>query len=213
MKLLIWTFGKLRWGLTMKKKAVLYTVFGMLLASCSGTTVVLVPDAAGKVGKVTVKTRAGEQVLSQSGASTSANSVDKAPTRAEILDDAKIQAMFGTALANEPAAPLHYSIYFQSGSVEVLPESKPQIMAVFKAIQDRKSCDTSVIGHSDRVGDNATNKDISIRRAESVANMLKAIGLDGNCLDVRYYGENDPAVPTADGVAEPKNRRVEIEVR
>jgi outer membrane protein OmpA-like peptidoglycan-associated protein len=197
----------------MKNNAILCAVFGLVLVGCSGTTVVLVPDAVGKVGKVTVKTKAGEQELSQSGASTTAYSADKVPSKTEVLDSTKIQSMFGTVLANEPAAPLHYAIFFQSGSAELLPDSKPQIMTIFKAIQDRKSCDISVIGHSDRVGDNSTNKDISIKRAESVANVLKTIGLASNCLDVRYYGENDPAVPTADNVDEPKNRRVEIEVR
>ncbi|SJM90561.1 OmpA/MotB domain-containing protein [Crenothrix polyspora] len=197
----------------MKNSTVLFAIFGLMLAGCSGTTVVLVPDATGKVGKVSVKTKAGEQLLSQSGASTFAGTVDKAPSQVQVLDSTKIQDMFGTALANEPAPPLHYSIYFKSGSAELLPDSKPLLMTMFKAIQERKSCDISVIGHSDRVGDNGTNKGISLKRAESVANVLKTIGLSGDCLDVRYYGENDPVVPTADNVAEPRNRRVEIEVR
>jgi outer membrane protein OmpA-like peptidoglycan-associated protein len=200
-------------GDVMRNGCIFFAIFGLMLTGCSGTTVVLVPDAAGKVGKVSVKTEAGEQVLSQSGASTFASKMDKIPTPVQVLDSTKIQKMFGIALANEPAPPLHYSIYFQSGSAELLPDSKSLLMTVFKAIQERKSCDTSVIGHSDRVGDNSTNKGISLKRAESVANVLKAIGLSGDCLDVRYYGENDPVVPTADEVAEPKNRRVEIEVR
>jgi outer membrane protein OmpA-like peptidoglycan-associated protein len=184
-----------------------------MLAGCSGTTVVLVPDASGKVGKVSVKTKAGEQMLSQAGESTTASSVDKAPTPAKVLDDTKIQKMFGLALANEPAPPLHYSINFQAGSAELLPDSKPLLMTAFAAIQARKSCDVSAIGHSDRVGDDRSNKGLSLKRAESVANVLKTIGLSGDCLDVRYYGESDPVIPTADGVAEPRNRRVEIEVR
>lgn len=200
-------------GDIMRSGCIFFAIFGLALAGCSGTTVVLVPDAAGKVGKVSVKTEAGEQVLSESGASTFASKMDKIPTQVQVLDSTKIQKMFGIALANEPTPPLHYSIYFQSGSAELLPDSKPLLMTVFKAIQERKSCDTSIIGHSDRVGDNSTNREISLKRAESVANVLKAIGLGGDCLDVRYYGENDPVVHTADEVAEPKNRRVEIEVR
>lgn len=197
----------------MKNCTIFFAIVGLLLASCSGTTVVLVPDATGKVGKVSVTTKAGQQVLNQSGASTFAGKADKLPTHVKVLDSTKIQNMFGTVLANEPAPPLHYSIYFQFGSTELLPESKPLLIKIFKSIEERKSCDTSIIGHSDRVGDNNTNKGISLARAESVANVLKSIGLAGNCLDVRYYGENDPVVATADEVAEPKNRRVEIEVR
>lgn len=185
----------------------------VLLVGCSGTTVVLVPDAAGKVGKVTVKTNAGEQTLSQSGESTFASAPDKAPTQGKILQENKIRDMFAIALANEPAPPLHYTIQFHLGSAELLENSKQLLTTVYKAATERKSCDMSVIGHSDRTGDNQSNKTLSLKRAEAVAGMLKTIGFDTQCLDIRYYGENDPVVPTADNVAEPRNRRVEIEVR
>ncbi|WP_394753608.1 OmpA family protein [Crenothrix sp.] len=197
----------------MKRSTVFFAMFGFMLAGCSGTTVVLVPDASGKVGKVSVKTKAGEQLLSQAGASTFAGKADKLPTQVEVFDNTKIQDMFGTALANEPAPPLHYTLLFPSGSAELPSDATAQLKTVYQSIQTRNSCDTSVIGHSDRTGDNNTNKGISLQRAESVANVLKMAGLKGDCLDVRYYGENDPAVPTADEVAEPRNRRVEIEVR
>jgi outer membrane protein OmpA-like peptidoglycan-associated protein len=189
------------------------TICGLMLAACSGTTVVLVPDAAGKVGKVSVKTSAGEQTLSQSGESTFSSAMDKAPSRGKVLQTEKIQSMFGVALANEPAPPLHYTIQFHAGSAELLDNSKQLLMTVYKAAQERKSCDTSVIGHSDRTGDNQSNKALSLKRAEAVATMLKTIGFSGDCMDIRYYGENDPVVPTADNVAEPRNRRVEIEIR
>jgi outer membrane protein OmpA-like peptidoglycan-associated protein len=81
------------------------------------------------------------------------------------------------------------------------------------AIEARKSCDLSVIGHSDRVGDNSANKGISMQRAESVAKALTGIGVTKECMDIRYYGENDPVIPTADNVDEPRNRRVEVEIR
>jgi outer membrane protein OmpA-like peptidoglycan-associated protein len=200
-------------GDVMKNSTILVAILALMLAGCSGTTVVLVPDAAGKVGKVSVKTKAGEQVLSQSGASTTARAADKTPTRIKVLDSMKIQKMFGTVLANEPAPPLHYTILFPAGSAALPPNAMLQLTAVYQSVQARKSCDASVIGHSDRTGDNSTNKGISLQRAESVASVLKTAGLKGDCLDVRYYGENDPAVPTADEVAEPRNRRVEIEVR
>jgi outer membrane protein OmpA-like peptidoglycan-associated protein len=197
----------------MKNSTILVAFLALMLAGCSGTTVVLVPDATGKVGKVSVKTKAGEQVLSQSGASTTASAADKAPSQVKVLDSMKIQQMFGPALANEPAPPLHYTLLFPAGSAELPPDATSQLAAVYQSIQARKSCEASVIGHSDRTGDNSTNKGISLQRAEAVANVLKSAGLKGDCLDVRYYGENDPAVPTADEVAEPRNRRVEIEVR
>jgi outer membrane protein OmpA-like peptidoglycan-associated protein len=197
----------------MKNKAIGIAVLGWVLSGCSGTTVVLVPDAGGKVGKVTVKTKAGEQLLAESGASTFAGSTDKVPTTAKVLDSTKIQSMFGVALANEPMPPLHYAFYFQTGSADLLPDAKSQLTTIYQAIQERQSCDLSVIGHSDRTGDNQSNQSLSLKRAEAVVTILKTLGLKKDCVDVRYYGENDPVIPTADGVSEPRNRRVEIEVR
>jgi outer membrane protein OmpA-like peptidoglycan-associated protein len=195
------------------KNRLIFVVAIVVLTACSGTTVVLVPDAKGKVGKVTVNTKAGSQELNQAGASTLASAADKAPNKVAVMTQQDINKRFGAALANEPAPPLHYIFEFGSGSADLSPDTKPKLLEVFKAIQARHSCDTSVIGHSDRTGDNVSNKDLSLKRARMVANELKLAGLQDSCMDIRYYGENDPVVPTADGVAEPRNRRVEVEVR
>ncbi len=184
-----------------------------LVIGCSGTTVVLVPDANGKVGQVDVATQAGTTLLSKANESAEASKPNKPPTQAVQLSEDKIRDMFADTLAKEPLPPKHYRFYFSSGSAGLLPEAQAELDKAKTAIEERKSCDLSVIGHSDRVGDNSTNKGISMQRAENVANALTKIGVAKNCMDIRYYGENDPAIPTADNVDEPRNRRVEIEIR
>lgn len=121
--------------------------------------------------------------------------------------------MFAETLAKEPPAPEHFRFYFASGSADLQAEADAELAKAKAAILTRKSCDLSVIGHSDTVGDNSINEGISTKRAETVAKALTDIGIARNCMDVRYYGENDPAVRTADNVDEPRNRRVEIEIR
>jgi outer membrane protein OmpA-like peptidoglycan-associated protein len=116
-------------------------------------------------------------------------------------------------LAKEPIPPEHFRFYFSMDSADLPAEANVELAKAKTAIKVRKSCDLSVIGHSDRVGDNNTNKGISMRRAETVAKALTKIGVADQCMDIRYYGENDPAIPTADNVAEPRNRRVEVEIR
>jgi outer membrane protein OmpA-like peptidoglycan-associated protein len=61
-------------------------------------------------------------------------------------------------------------------------------------------------GHTDTVGDAASNQDLSMRRARAIAEWFKANGFPG---DIYYqgYGESDLAVPTPDNTDEPKNRR------
>ncbi len=70
-----------------------------------------------------------------------------------------------------------------------------------------------VAGHADRSGDAAYNQRLSQRRAEAVAGELVRSGVQRDQISVTAFGESRPLVPTADGVREPQNRRVEIVLR
>jgi OmpA-OmpF porin, OOP family len=190
-------------------------VVGILLLAtgCSSTLVVLVPDPNGKVGRVTVTTETGQQVLTQADQSTEAGGLRGAPAAPEILSREAIRNLFAVALANEPASPLRYLLYFYFDTTQLLPASKRRLPEVLHAIQSRKSCDISVIGHTDRVGRKDFNEQLSWRRAEQVKGKLVSLGVADACMVVYYYGENDPLIPTADEVPEPRNRRVQVEIR
>ena len=68
----------------------------------------------------------------------------------------------------------------------------------------------NVVGHTDLAGSLSYNQGLSERRAHNVADLLTAAGAPAGSLDVRGMGKTQPAVPTADGVREPLNRRVEV---
>jgi len=68
----------------------------------------------------------------------------------------------------------------------------------------------SVAGFTDTSGSASYNMALSQRRASTVADYLAAHGVNPAIMDVGWFGENDLAVETADGVREPNNRRVEI---
>ena len=70
-----------------------------------------------------------------------------------------------------------------------------------------------VAGHADRSGTPAYNQRLSQRRADNVAAELVRRGVQRNIITVQAFGESRPLVPTADGVREPQNRRVEIVLR
>ena len=73
--------------------------------------------------------------------------------------------------------------------------------------------DVIVIGHTDTVGNDAANDVLSRQRAEVVRNAFVARGLAADKLVTVGRGKRELAVPTADGVSEPRNRRIEILVR
>jgi len=67
-----------------------------------------------------------------------------------------------------------------------------------------------VSGYTDLSGTAAYNQKLSVRRAETVRAELVKDGVAEGIIDIHGYGESNPLVPTAKGVREPQNRRVEI---
>jgi outer membrane protein OmpA-like peptidoglycan-associated protein len=67
-----------------------------------------------------------------------------------------------------------------------------------------------VTGYTDASGSVGYNQRLSERRANAVADALTRLGVARSDMMVSGRGKNDQRVPTADGVREPQNRRVEI---
>ena len=70
-----------------------------------------------------------------------------------------------------------------------------------------------VNGYTDLSGTPQYNQGLSVRRANAVAAELVRLGVPRTAIDIRGFGETHPLVPTAQGVREPQNRRVEIILR
>lgn len=175
--------------------------------------VVLLSDADGMVGRVTVSNRAGSSTLDRAGHATRILDAGTAPTAPAAMTAAEIQATFGAALAAQPAPPLHFTLYFEQGSTELTAASRSEVGAIVAAVRDYASVDTSVVGHSDTAGDARANLELSRRRALAVGALLVSAGIDAGALDITSHGEANPLVPTGDNTAEPRNRRVEVTVR
>ncbi len=67
-----------------------------------------------------------------------------------------------------------------------------------------------VAGHADKTGTAAYNQALSMKRAQAVAAELVRLGVKKEAIMVAAFGDTKPLVPTAAGVREPQNRRVEI---
>ena len=174
--------------------------------------VVLLPDCNGQAGVVILRSSSGAE-----------RRLDTAYLGAEVARDgavsvgpqgpAAVQARYGELLSARPAAPLSYMVYFPPGGNALTPDSIA-VLAELKAELARRAVpDVEVIGHTDRVGRVEANDELSRRRAEAVKTLLVAAGFPGDQIQTSGRGEREPLVPTADEVAEPRNRRVEISVR
>ncbi|MBT3091810.1 MAG: OmpA family protein [Candidatus Thiodiazotropha sp. (ex Lucina pensylvanica)] len=70
-----------------------------------------------------------------------------------------------------------------------------------------------VEGHTDNVGSDSFNQDLSERRAISVKNALMQAGVDGSRIDTIGLGETQPITDNSTSAGRLKNRRVEIVIR
>ena len=121
--------------------------------------------------------------------------------------------IFRQAVAARPILPHHFRLYFILGSNELTPKSAIDYREVFDDIKQRPVYQIEVIGHTDTVGDLRSNQALSLARAASIREELVRDGVDRSAISIAGRGKLDLVVPTADQVAEPKNRCVVITVR
>ena len=175
--------------------------------------IVLLPDPdTGSVGRATVSNTAGTVELSGARASTIV-SRNTAPTPAKPLSESDARQLFASALSTLPPAPQQFMLNFQFDSDELTPDSRALLPRVLQAVKGRPFPEVLVIGHTDTIGTAAGNIALGLKRAEMIRKLLVDTGLNGSLIEVVSHGEADLLVPTADGVRQPRNRRVEITVR
>jgi outer membrane protein OmpA-like peptidoglycan-associated protein len=174
---------------------------------------VLLPDPDGKPGGITVGNPAGAQSLAQPYQAVRVERPDLAPSPPFTMDQAEVRRVFGAALDVLPAPEVQFTLYFEEGTDVLDAESEAQLPAIFDAIRERHSTAVSVTGHTDTTGEPASNYQLGMKRAQRVAGMLIARGLAASDVFVASHGEADLLVKTPRGVAERRNRRVEVIVR
>ena len=187
-------------------------VMAVLVVGCAGPqeTIVLLPNPAGQDTAVTVTQGARQVVLAQpyAGARLSRGGAEAFPSNAQ-----EVQVRYGSALTARPLPPAQFTLFFVEGKDEFTDESKLIVDGVFAEIAKRPIPDVIVIGHTDSVGSDPANDVLSRQRAEVVRAAFAARGLAADKVVTVGRGKRELAVPTGDGVAEPRNRRVEILVR
>lgn len=133
--------------------------------------------------------------------------------RTADLNAEQLRSKFANALDAQPLPIKRFTLYFVEGSDTLTAESRVTVTAVFDEIKQRPAPDLVVVGHTDRVGSVAANDQLAARRANTMRDQLIKLGISAENIQASGRGERDSLVPTADEVAEPRNRRVEILVR
>lgn len=185
-----------------------------LLAACASkppATVILLPGQDGRTGAVVVSDGHGQTVLDTPYASARAGGGETIERR--TASEQEVKKDFGTTLASLPPRPSKYTLYFLLGTDQFTDETKKQVRQVLVEVAERPAAEVVVIGHTDRVGGQKRNDELSLQRARRVKELLIPLGIPENRIVTAGRGEREPVISTADNVDEPRNRRVEINVR
>lgn len=114
------------------------------------------------------------------------------------------------APAPTPPPPQVFLVFFDWDRAEITPAGMDIVRQAANVYKAGGSVRIQVTGYTDLSGSPGYNQRLSVRRANNVANALANMGVARSDMAVSGRGENDPRVPTAQGVREPQNRRVEI---
>jgi OOP family OmpA-OmpF porin len=199
-----------------RHRQILGTAFGTVafLSGCSTPPdkVILLPDPDGKVGAVIVRSATGEQTIDKAYAGVD---VAKGGVIEKTMDSqASVQARYGELLAARPPRPMTFTInYLFDSSTELAPQSIATVEKLKAVLATWPAPHLVVVGHTDLAGSQEFNDRLSMRRAQTVAAFLIKEGIPANQIETAGRGKREPLVRTADGVANPMNRRVVITIQ
>jgi OOP family OmpA-OmpF porin len=173
--------------------------------------VMLLPQADGSPSAVVVRSSSGgEAVLSQPYAVASVGT-DRVET--SMGNAAEASARYKVLYEAMPPARRSYLVYFETGGDRLTADSAQRLNDILSEVAKLPAPEVLVVGHTDTVGTDSINDDISMQRARIVRARLIEKGVDPKSVEAVGRGRRELLVPTREGVAEARNRRVEIQVR
>jgi outer membrane protein OmpA-like peptidoglycan-associated protein len=102
------------------------------------------------------------------------------------------------------------SILFETAKYTIQKESLPIVEQIFELMKNNPTLKISIEGHTDNVGDAASNKTLSNNRAKAIFDALVTKGIDKSRMSFVGWGQENPVADNRTEDGRTKNRRVEI---
>ena len=120
-----------------------------------------------------------------------------------FIDSTKEESYLMVALPN---------VQFYTDQAVLLPSSSMELATVAEYMNQHPEATAAVFGHTDSVGNDQHNMDLSQRRAEAVRTFLMSLGVDGGRITAKGYGETRPKASNSTPEGRLMNRRVEMKL-
>jgi outer membrane protein OmpA-like peptidoglycan-associated protein len=130
----------------------------------------------------------------------------------QVPDDVTDRTVWCEAAAQVIRAP-SFMVFFDWDKSSLTPVALQTIQRAADAYKAKGGAQIVATGHTDTSGPDSYNMALSLRRANAVKDQLVHDGVAPGDISVIGRGEKKLLVPTADGVREAQNRRVEIVLR
>jgi outer membrane protein OmpA-like peptidoglycan-associated protein len=101
-------------------------------------------------------------------------------------------------------------VLFRSGSFELLPGARERLAKVSGIVLAYPSLHVAIEGHTDSVGSDEYNQDLSERRAQSVRDYFVQQGIPSATIEARGFGKTAPIASNDTPEGRQQNRRVEL---
>jgi len=128
--------------------------------------------------------------------------------REDLGDDVKVVNAGDRLIVTMPQ-----DILFATDSATLTSSLQGDLRALAYNLQEYRDTTVDVVGHTDNVGTAAYNQSLSERRANAVANVLKANGVAANRVRAYGQGEDAPVASNLTPEGRAQNRRVEVIIR
>jgi len=104
------------------------------------------------------------------------------------------------------------NIFFDTDQYVLKPKSKTELNKVVRFLQNNPDINIRINGHTDDVGTEEYNQQLSLNRAKAVYEYLVETGISVDRLDYKGFGEAKPIVANDSEINRQRNRRIAFEV-
>ena len=104
------------------------------------------------------------------------------------------------------------NIFFDTDKYQIKERSEPELQKVITFLKENPSIRITINGHTDNVGTDDYNQQLSTHRAEAVYDYLTGAGVRKERLDFRGYGPDKPVADNTTEAGRQKNRRIAFEI-
>lgn len=101
-------------------------------------------------------------------------------------------------------------ISFDTNRADIRPDFRNLLDKLATSLRDNPGTSINIVGHTDSVGSDAYNNQLSLLRAEHVRDYLAARGVDPSRVTVSGHGESEPIASNGTEEGRSRNRRVEV---